>query len=105
MADIAFLRALHIFTVVIWIGTFAMVKLLVLPAITRGELGPNSIRAFKISERRFSWHARIAILIVRLTAFVCSPDSRCGTGSARLNCGGCTQWLPLGTVCAAALCG
>jgi uncharacterized membrane protein len=67
MADIAFLRALHIFTAVIWIGTFAMVKLLVLPAITRGELGPNSIRAFKISERRFSWHARIAILIVRLT--------------------------------------
>ena len=44
-----------------------MVTFLVLPAITRGELGPNSIRAFKVSERRFSWHARIAILIVRLT--------------------------------------
>ena len=71
-----------------------MVTFLVLPAITRGELGPNSIRAFKVSERRFSWHARIAILIVRLTGIHMLARFRV-VGPVPLGwiCGGCYVML------------
>lgn len=65
MDDVAFLRALHVLAVV-WIGAIAMVALILLPAIRRTELGPNPLRAFKAIERRFSWRARIAMLIVGL---------------------------------------
>lgn len=69
MNDVALARALHVLAVVIWIGGVAMVTLVVLPAIRRGERGRDQIGAFKAIERRFSWHARIALLIVGLTGF------------------------------------
>ena len=69
MDDVALARALHVLAVVVWIGGVAMVTLAVLPAIRRGELGPDRLAAFKAIERRFSWHARIAVLIVGLTGF------------------------------------
>jgi len=53
--------------VIVRIGAVAMVTLIVLPAIRRGELGPNPLSTFKAIERRFSWHARIALLIVGLS--------------------------------------
>ena len=41
MDEVAFARTLHVLAVVVWIGGVAMVTLIVLPAIGRGELGPN----------------------------------------------------------------
>ena len=67
MDGLAAARALHVLAVVIWIGGVGMVTLAVLPAVRRGDLGPNRLQAFEAVERRFSWHARIAILIVGLT--------------------------------------
>lgn len=67
MDDVALARALHVLGVVIWFGGVAMVTLVLLPAIRRGDLGTDRISAFKAVERRFSWHARIAVLIVGLT--------------------------------------
>ena len=67
MDDLALARALHVLAVVIWIGGVAMVTIVVLPAVRRGDLGPNRLQAFEAIERRFSWHARIATLIVGLT--------------------------------------
>ena len=67
MGDLAVARALHVLGVVIWIGGVGMVTLVVLPAVRRGDLGANPLRAFEAIERRFSWHARTAILIVGLT--------------------------------------
>lgn len=69
MDDVAFARALHVLAVVVWIGGVAMVTLVVLPTIQRGELGADRIGAFKAIERRFSWHVRIAVLLVGLTGF------------------------------------
>ena len=67
MDDLAVARALHVLAVVIWIGGVAMVTTVILPSVRRGDLGPNRLQAFEAIERRFSWHARIAILIVGLT--------------------------------------
>jgi uncharacterized membrane protein len=52
--DVAFARAVHVLAVVVWAGGVAMVTLIVLPAIRRGELGPNPLSGFKAIERRFS---------------------------------------------------
>lgn len=67
MDDLALARALHVLAVVIWIGGVAMVTMVVLPAVRRGDLGPDRLPIFEAIERRFSRHARIAILIVGLT--------------------------------------
>lgn len=65
--DLALARALHVLAVVIWIGGVAMVTTVILPSVRRGDLGANRLHAFEAIERRFSWHARIAILIVGIT--------------------------------------
>jgi uncharacterized membrane protein len=67
MDDLAFARTLHVLGVVIWIGGVGMVTMVVLPVVRRGDLGPDRLQTFEVIERRFSWHARIAILIVGLT--------------------------------------
>jgi uncharacterized membrane protein len=67
MDDLAIARALHVLGVVIWIGGVSMVTMVVLPAVRRGDFGPNRLQAFEAVERRFVWHARIAVLIVGLT--------------------------------------
>lgn len=69
MNDVAVARALHVLAVVIWIGGVAMVTMVVLPALRRGDLGANRLQAFEAIERRFVWHARIATLVVALTGF------------------------------------
>jgi hypothetical protein len=67
MDDLALARALHVLGVVIWIGGVGMVTTVVLPAVRRGDFGASRLQVFEAIERRFSWHARIAILIVGLT--------------------------------------
>ena len=69
MDDVVIARALHVLAVVIWIGGVAMVTMILLPAIRRGDLGPNRLQVFEAIERRFAWHARLATLIVGLTGF------------------------------------
>jgi uncharacterized membrane protein len=69
MDDVIVARALHVLAVVVWIGGVAMVTLVVLPALRRGDLGANRLQVFEAIERRFAWHARIATVIVGLTGF------------------------------------
>jgi uncharacterized membrane protein len=69
MDDVVIARAFHVLGVVIWIGGVAMVTTAVLPAVRRGDLGPNRLEVFEAIERRFAWTARIATLIVALTGF------------------------------------
>ena len=59
MDDVVVARALHVLAVVIWIGGVAMVTMIVLPAVRRGDLGaePASGRSRPI-EQRFAWQAR-----------------------------------------------
>ena len=40
-----------------------------LPAVRHGDGGPNPLQLFEAIERRFTWHARSATIIVGLTGF------------------------------------
>ena len=67
MSDVILARALHVLSVVIWIGGVAMATMVVLPAVRRGDLGTNRLQAFQAIEHRFIWIARTAVIIVGLT--------------------------------------
>lgn len=69
MDDLILARMLHVLAVVIWIGGVAMVTVVLLPAVRRGELGTDRFAAFKAIERRFVWVARGAVLLVGVTGF------------------------------------
>jgi uncharacterized membrane protein len=69
MDDVAFARALHVLGIVIWIGGVAMATSVAIPAIRRGELGADRLRAFQAFEHRFVWQARSAVILVGLTGF------------------------------------
>ena len=69
MDDVVVARALHVLSVVIWIGGVSMATTVALPAVRRGDLGENRLQAFQAIERRFAWQARTAIIVVGLTGF------------------------------------
>ena len=69
MDDIALARALHVLGIVIWIGGVAMATTVAIPAVRRGELGADRLRAFEAFEHRFVWQARAAVILVGLTGF------------------------------------
>jgi uncharacterized membrane protein len=69
MNDVVFARTLHVLAVVIWIGGVSMATTVALPAIRRGDLGPDRLRAFQAIEHRFIWQARIAVIVVGLSGF------------------------------------
>jgi len=72
MDDVVIARALHVLAVVIWIGGVAMATTVVLPAVRRGDLGADRLRAFQAIEHRFAWQARTAVIIAGLTGFYIS---------------------------------
>jgi uncharacterized membrane protein len=72
MDDVVVARALHVLSVVIWIGGVAMVTTVMLPAVRRGELGANWLQAFHAVEHRFAWQARGAVIVVGVTGFYMS---------------------------------
>lgn len=67
MDDLALARALHVLGVVIWIGGVGMATTVAIPAVRRGDLGPNRLAAFHAIESRFVWQARAAVILVGLT--------------------------------------
>jgi uncharacterized membrane protein len=69
MDDLALARALHVLGVVVWIGGVAMVTTVAIPAIRRGLLGDDRLRAFEAIEHRFVWQARTAVIVVGVTGF------------------------------------
>ncbi len=69
MFELALARALHVLGVVIWIGGVSMATTVALPAIRRGALGEDRLKAFHTIESRFVWQARTAVIVVGLTGF------------------------------------
>ena len=72
MIDVIVARALHVLAVVIWIGGVSMATTVVLPAVRRGVLGSDRLKAFQAIERRFVWQARTAVVVVGLTGIYMS---------------------------------
>jgi uncharacterized membrane protein len=62
MDDVAIARALHVLSVVWWIGGVAFVTTVLLPALRRRP-AEERFSAFDALERRFSHQARIATLV------------------------------------------
>ncbi len=67
MNDVIVARALHVIAVAIWIGGVSMVTTIVLPAVRRGELGDDWLRALNAIENRFAVQARLAVIVAGLT--------------------------------------
>ncbi|GAB1715500.1 MAG: hypothetical protein NTAFB05_05420 [Nitrobacter sp.] len=67
MNDVVLARALHVLAVVVWIGGVSMATTVALPALRRGDLGQNWLKAFEAIERRFIWQARTSVIIVGLS--------------------------------------
>lgn len=69
MEELSLARALHVLAVVVWIGGVGMATTVVLPAVRRGDLGSDRLRAFHAIEKRFVWQARAAVIVVGLSGF------------------------------------
>ncbi|AMK23065.1 MULTISPECIES: hypothetical protein [Sphingomonadaceae] len=67
MDELALARALHVLAVVVWIGGVSMATTVALPAVRRGDLGEDRLKAFHAFERRFVWQARAAVVVAGLT--------------------------------------
>lgn len=63
MSDIDLAIAVHLLSVIWWIGGMAFATAVVLPALRAGEMGER-YRAFQAIERRFAPQARAAVTLV-----------------------------------------
>jgi uncharacterized membrane protein len=69
MDDVTIARALHVVSVVLWIGGVAFVTAVLLPAVRHLNALEKRIQLFEQIEQRFAWQARISTAIVGLTGF------------------------------------
>jgi uncharacterized membrane protein len=69
MDDVTIARALHVASVVFWIGGVAFVTTVLLPAVRRFKAPKERMEFFDLIEQRFAWQARISTAIAGLTGF------------------------------------
>jgi len=67
MDEVTIARALHVFSVVLWIGGVAFVTTVLLPAVRRLNAPNDRLAFFDAIERRFAWQARITTVLAGLT--------------------------------------
>jgi len=67
MDDIAIARALHVLSVVLWIGGVGFVTTALLPAMRRLKAPEERLRLFEAAEGRFSLQARVTTLLAGIT--------------------------------------
>jgi uncharacterized membrane protein len=65
--DLALARAIHILSLVHWIGGVAAVTTIILPRARELPDARDALAAFEAFERRFAWQARISILLAGLS--------------------------------------
>ena len=68
MDDIAIARAIHVLSVVLWIGGVAFVTTVLLPSLRRRP-AEERLDAFDALERRFSQQARVTTLVAGVSGF------------------------------------
>jgi uncharacterized membrane protein len=67
MDEVTIARALHVLSVVLWIGGVAFVTTVLLPAIRRLRSPKDRLTLFDAIERRFAWQARVTTALAGLT--------------------------------------
>ena len=69
MNDLTIARAIHILSIVIWMGGVAFVTLALIPAIRSTTFKSEQITIFNAVENRFAAIARIAVLLAGFSGF------------------------------------
>jgi len=69
MDDIAIALALHVLSIVLWIGGVGFVTTVLLPAVRQLKSPEERLAFFDAVERRFAWQARATVLIAGLSGF------------------------------------
>src|SRR5215470_11103983 len=67
MDDVTVARALHVLSIVLWIGGVGFVTTVLLPSVRRLKAPHERIGFFDAVERRFAWQARIWMVLAGLT--------------------------------------
>ena len=67
MDEVTIARALHVLSVVLWIGGVAFVTSVLLPTVRRLKAPNDRLAFFDAIERRFAWQARITTVLAGLT--------------------------------------
>jgi uncharacterized membrane protein len=67
MDDISLARALHVLSVVLWIGGVGFVTTVTLPTIRRLKVPGERLSFFDAFERPFAWQARITTTLTGIT--------------------------------------
>jgi uncharacterized membrane protein len=67
MDDVEFARALHVLSIVFWIGGVAFVTTVLLPEVRRAKAPADRLEFFEQIERRFAWQARGTVLLTGLS--------------------------------------
>jgi uncharacterized membrane protein len=65
--DVTIARAVHVLSIVLWIGGVSFVTTVILPAVRRLKGAGDRLTFFDAFERRFAWQARITTLFTGLT--------------------------------------
>ena len=81
-------RAVHILSVVVWIGGVSLVTTALLPAMKQ-KPPEERIRGFDEVEQRFAPQARIAVLLVLLSGLYMLTPTVYGTALLTHGSGGC----------------
>jgi uncharacterized membrane protein len=69
MADFIIARALHLLSIVMWIGGVAFVTLVLMPSIRRAHPPTERLATFHRFESRFAWQARFWVLLAGMSGF------------------------------------
>ena len=67
MDEVTIARALHVLSIVLWIGGVAFVTTVLLPAVRRLRSPNEWLAFFDAIERRFAWQSRITTVLAGLT--------------------------------------
>jgi uncharacterized membrane protein len=69
MDDLAIARALHVISIIGWIGGVYLVTFVILPAVRNMEEALDQIRSFEDAETRFGKHAKVLVLLAGASGF------------------------------------
>lgn len=69
MNELTIARAIHILSIVIWMGGVGFVTLVLIPAIRQSSFKQEQLRIFNAIENRFAFIARLAVLLAGASGF------------------------------------
>lgn len=69
MNELSLARAIHILSIVIWMGGVAFVSLVLIPTLRRSSFQIDQLSIFNVIESRFASIARVMVLLAGISGF------------------------------------